>query len=312
MAKLTSTQAVTFIVALGIAAPAVAGQAVPRTSGTSGTATSSGSSSGGGSSSSGGGSSSSSGSGGASAPVGASGQSMFGGEFRSAPSRIASGNNSRTGTAAARPAPAPGGVSSGGSDSSSSSRIGDLADGFSGGNASARTRNGQPIVGSAAVRPFNQGNPELVSFPFYGPWGLWYPWYGGFGWNTGYVTYNPWMYGATRWYWSPYGMWYDPYSYWDPFYGSRDSGYARERAPRVEKTTGEIRIKANPDTAKVYIDNALVGTVDEFNGLNDGLEVEKGRHVIELRAEGYVTKSEEITVKAGTKLTVRINLKEKK
>jgi hypothetical protein len=245
---------------------------------------------------------------------------MFGGEFRSTPSRIASGNSSRTGTAAARPAPAPGGIASGSSEnatssSSSASRFGSgLSQGFGGDPTATRNRNGRPITGAAAARPVGvgvgNGSFEFVSFPFYGPWGLWYPWGGGYyGWDS-YLMYNPWHYGATRWYWGPYGMWYDPYSYWDPFYGG--SVYSTEREPRVERTTGSLRIKANPSDDKVYIDNALVGTVDEFDGLNDGLEVERGRHTLEIRADGYVTKTQEINVKVGTKQTIRINLKEKK
>ena len=318
-----SMRAVTFLVAATIAAPAMAGQAVPRTSGTATASSGSSGGGGGGSSSSGSsGSSGSSSSGGSSGPVGASGSGMFGGEFRSMPSRIASGNSSRTGTAAARPAPAPGGIASGGGDASASSSAGsrfgsDLSQGFGGDPSAVRNRNGRPITGAAAARPVgiggggNPGSFEFVSFPFYGPWGLWYPWGGGYGgWNS-YLMYNPWSYAATRWYWGPYGMWYDPYSYWDPFYGS--GMYSRtEREPRVEKTTGALRIKANPSHAKVYIDNALVGTVDEFDGLNDGLEVERGRHTLEVRAEGYVSQTQEINVKVGTKQTIRVNLKEKK
>jgi hypothetical protein len=131
----------------------------------------------------------------------------------------------------------------------------------------------------------------------------------GFGWNYGFMSYNPWGYGATRWFWSPYGLWYDPYGYyWDPYwdsYGGRS--VVKEKEP--EKTTGGLRIKSNVSTAKVYIDNALVGLVDEFNGLSDHLEIERGRHVIEIRADGYKTFSEEINVKAGSTLTVRGNLK---
>ena len=47
---------------------------------------------------------------------------------------------------------------------------------------------------------------DFVSFPFYGPWGGWYPWcYVGFGWGLGFVDYDPWFYGATSWYWGRYG-----------------------------------------------------------------------------------------------------------
>jgi hypothetical protein len=242
---------------------------------------------------------------------------MFGGESRSTPSRIASGNGSRTGTAAPRPAPAPGGVATGGgSESSSSSRVGsgsEVYQGFGGDPSFVRTRNGRPITGTAAVRPNapGLGGGDFVSFPFYGPWGTWYPWYSGFGWNLGFVTYNPYYYGAARWFWSPYGMWYDPYTYWDPFWSYGGGGYYREREPKVENTIGSIRIKASPANAKVYIDNALVGLVEEFDGLNENLDIEGGRHTLEIRADGYATYSEEIDVKAGKTRTVRVNLKKK-
>lgn len=174
----------------------------------------------------------------------------------------------------------------------------------------ARSRGNRPVSGSAVARPAG----DYVSFPFFGPWGRWYPWYtGGFGWNLGFVTYNPWRYGATRWIWGRYGLWYDPWDYWlDPYWAS--SGYYRSEpsAPKPKSTIGSLRIKANPSSAKVYIDNALVGLVDEFDGLGDYLELEGGRHVLELRAEGYVTHTQDIEIKPGKTQTVRVSLKEKK
>jgi len=181
------------------------------------------------------------------------------------------------------------------------------------------------LTGSAVARPLpigggGGGGGDFVSFPLYGPWGTWYPWYGGFGWNIGFVTYNPWYYGAARWYWGPYGLWYDPFTYWDPFYGMYwDQGYGGGYSSgegggssKAKETTGSLRIKASPDSAKVYVDNALAGLVGEFNGLNDHLDLEGGRHTIELRADGYVTQSHEVDVKVGTTQTIRFNLKQKK
>jgi hypothetical protein len=247
---------------------------------------------------------------------------MFSGnEFKSTHSRIPSSTATRTGSAEARRAPAPGGVATGGdpATSSSSRTSADLFQGFGENAAVGRSRNGAPLTGSAVARPIIGGGGDYVSFPFYGPWGNYYPWYGGFGWNFGFVAYNPWYYGATRWFWGPYGMWYDPYMYWDPFYygggysgGGGGSGYDEGKLKDPKKTTGSVRIKANPGTASVYIDGALAGKVEEFSGLNDHLEIEGGRHTIEIRAEGYVTKSEEINVKVDTTQTVRINLKKKK
>jgi hypothetical protein len=169
-----------------------------------------------------------------------------------------------------------------------------------------RTRNGQPVVGTATARPVGG---DVVSFPFYGPWGYWFPWYTG--WDLGfYGYYNPWRYGATRWYYNPWGMWYDPFTYDPYYYGDYGRDYEDEKEP---ETMGSLRIKANVDSAKVYIDGALVGTVDEFNGLKSYLEnVDGGRRVIELRAEGYETFKGEVDVKVGSVTTFRASLKKLK
>jgi hypothetical protein len=170
-----------------------------------------------------------------------------------------------------------------------------------------RPRGDLPVVGIAAERP---ARADLVSFPFFGPWGRWYPWYTpGFGWNFGFVTYNPWYYGSTWWGWSRYGFWYDPFAYvWDPFWYSNSYGARESRAPEPAKTTGSLRIKANVDEAKVYIDGALAGTVDEFNGLSEHLELESGSHVLELRADGYQTYTDDVIVEIGKTRTVRISM----
>lgn len=173
----------------------------------------------------------------------------------------------------------------------------------------SRDRNGQPVVGIARYRPSiaQPALPIVVA-----PWYNWYPWYSGFGWNFGYVTYAP--YGG-NWLWGPYG-WYDPWyhnSFYAPSYsgsysGSYDESY-RERETRRE--VGSIRLRVNPDAAQVYIDGALVGTVKEFSGLKNHLELDGGPHKIELRADGYETYTGEITVEVGKTLTERIRLKKK-
>jgi PEGA domain-containing protein len=179
----------------------------------------------------------------------------------------------------------------------------------------SRTRDGRATVGTAVPR---QRNTSLISFPLYGPWGGWYPWYGsGFGWNLGFVTYNPWYYGATRWYWGRYGLWYDPYiydPYWfDPYYQGYGGGggYSshRENYDEPKRMTGTIRLKAKPSAANVYVDGALVGTVNDFDGLSDHLELDGGKHTLELRADGYQSYRGEIDVEVGKTLTERVSLK---
>jgi PEGA domain len=169
------------------------------------------------------------------------------------------------------------------------------------------------LTGFAAPRPYyGTGSADYVSFPFYGPWGYWYPWYtSGFGWGLGYMFYDPWAYGATSWYWGRYGMWYDPYSYsWDP--GSYGGSYSSSSSgSKARETTGALRIKANVGDAKVYVDGALVGLAKEFSGLSGHLELEGGHHKLELRAEGYLNYARDIDVPIGKVKTIRMSLKKK-
>jgi len=155
-----------------------------------------------------------------------------------------------------------------------------------------------------------------VAFPFFGPWGQWYPWYtGGFGWGGSMFGYNPWNYGGTCWQYGRYGAWYDPYSYcWDPSWsdpGYYGSGGARTSAPKAKETTGTLRLRVTPSDANVYIDGALVGTVEEFNGLTEHLEVDGGHRTLKLVADGYQTYTGDINVSVGRTQTVRVTLKKK-
>ena len=183
------------------------------------------------------------------------------------------------------------------------------------GSSAGRDRDGRAVVGSAVPRTFN--DLTYVSFPLYGYWGSWVPWYGsGFGWNAGFLYYNPWTYAGTNWYWGRYGPWYDPWGYtpyYDPYssYYGGGGGGGGSSAPKVKSTIGSIRLKANVSSARVYVDGALYGTVDEFDGLSNHLELDGGRHMLELRADGYDTYTKEINVEAGKTLTHRASLKKK-
>jgi len=180
-------------------------------------------------------------------------------------------------------------------------------------SSNVRTRGGQPVSGVAVPRPPFSG--DSIGFPFWGPWGSWYPWYsGGFGWGVGFYGYSPWLYAGTCWGWGHYGAWYDPYGYcFDPYwgvsYGYSGGGAAPE--PKYKETTGSVRLRVSPSTAKVYIDNALAGTVDEFNGLNDHLTIEGGHHDLKLVADGYQTYTGDINIEIGRTNTVRVSLKKK-
>ena len=76
------------------------------------------------------------------------------------------------------------------------------------------------------------------------------------------MTYDPWVYGTTRWVWGRYGLWYDPYGYYDPYYAGYGYGYGGggySSSSSEPSLTGSIRLKASPSSAKVYIDGTLDG-----------------------------------------------------
>lgn len=180
----------------------------------------------------------------------------------------------------------------------------------------ARDRNGRPVVGTAVPRrSINTGSRTSV---IVGPAGWWYPWYGpGLSWNLGYVGYDPWLYGSTSWIYGRYGLWYDPWGYSGYGYGYGSpypyAPYAgsEERYAETGELTGSLRLKVKPDTAKVYVDGALMGTASEFAGLFHHLELPAGAHELQFRADGYEPYTVDITVAAGKTMTERISLKKK-
>ena len=153
--------------------------------------------------------------------------------------------------------------------------------------------------------------------PLFGPWGRWFPLYS-LGYGYGYTVYDPWLYGSTRWIWGRYGLWYDPYDpygydgYYGGYYGGGYYGGGGGYSSSESAATGSIRLKANVDSAKVYIDGTLMGTVDDFDGLTGHLVLAGGPHQLELRADGYETYSADITVAVGKTTTERVTLKKKK
>jgi hypothetical protein len=89
-----------------------------------------------------------------------------------------------------------------------------------------------------------------------------------------------------------------------------DDGPEHREDSSAQRPSGSLRFRASPTAARVYVDGALAGTVDDFDGLSNHLRLEAGRHHIELRADGYEAYSTEVMVPAGRTLTTRANLKQ--
>jgi PEGA domain len=228
--------------------------------------------------------------------------------------RTAPAGSTTVGTAVDRPS---GGASSGGSTgsgggSSSPGSIGSSGGGSSGNGGAVgrgpngqpvtnRDRNGRPIVGTAMAglaTVTGLPGPTFGQFdPYFGSAGLlWDPWYDS-------LFYDP---------FDPFGYGYNAFRYggsYNPTMGRGGAGGTES----VSHLTGSLRIKASPETATVYVDGVRAGAAKEFDGLlSHHLVLEAGPHQLELRADGYETYHETITVDVGKTLTERLSLKKTK
>jgi hypothetical protein len=201
-----------------------------------------------------------------------------------------------------------------------------------------RNRDGRPMTGLAVARERSGAGISAL-----GSWGLYYPWYGSaFNWSFGYAPYNPYLSGYGRWTWGRYGLWADPYDpfgygygpgfgygpafgygYTDPLYadlyasaygyggGSSGGGYSSSRGSERPEPTGTVRLRVKPSQGKVYLDGAMIGIVDDFDGLGSHLAATAGRHDIEIRADGYEPLKLTVNVEADKTITARGSLKRK-
>ena len=128
----------------------------------------------------------------------------------------------------------------------------------------AAQRRGGPAHGGG-------GRQAVVVRPAYGP-----SYYGGF--------YDPFFWGYPGWY---------PYGFYAPVYGA---GYGRP--------TGSARLQVTPKQAEVYVDGYLAGTVDDFDGFLQRLDVPAGEHELTLYLPGYRTIHQNVLFRPGD--TVKI------
>lgn len=98
--------------------------------------------------------------------------------------------------------------------------------------------------------------------------------------------YDPFFWGYRGWY---------PYGFYGPYYPP--DFYRHERV-------GSARLQVTPREAEVYVDGYLVGTVDDFDGFLQRLDVPAGEHDLTLYLEGYRTVHQKVLFRPGS--TVKI------
>jgi len=118
------------------------------------------------------------------------------------------------------------------------------------------------------------------------------------------VYYGPSIYRGYRgWYGSPYG-WYDPFYYPYPMYYSQwyppYYGYGRGF-----DISGSLRLQVTPRQTEVFVDGYYAGTVDDFDGVFQRLNIEPGEHDIELFLPGHRSLQQKVYLQPGRTFSVR-------
>ncbi len=116
----------------------------------------------------------------------------------------------------------------------------------------------------------------------------------GFGWGYGYPIYGyPYFYSP---FWWGYG----------PYWGGYPGGYSYPYYPYPYYYPGaQVRIQVQPRQAEVYLDGYLVGTVDNFDGTFQRLDVPLGEHNVILYSPGYRTISQRMLFRPATSYKIK-------
>jgi len=158
------------------------------------------------------------------------------------------------------------------------------------------TRGSAPARGSAVSRggAVAGGGVRPISPVFRG--GYYYPRYYypfSFGFYYGYPYYSPYYYPYG--YYGAYGAYGYPYGGY-PYYG----GYVSNDEARG---LGGLRITDAPKDAQVYADGYYAGTVDDFNGTFQHLDLSAGPHHVEVREQGQPPLQVDVNIVPGETIT---------
>jgi len=98
------------------------------------------------------------------------------------------------------------------------------------------------------------------------------------------------------------------YGYVGGYWGYPYGGYAYGYPGYAVATYGGVKIENAPPESAVYADGYYVGTVDDFNGSFQKLNLEPGAHHIEvMRPGGAPPASVDVNIRAGQTVTFRAN-----
>ena len=136
--------------------------------------------------------------------------------------------------------------------------------------------------------PYYYGGYPAFYGPYLSGYAFGYPTWGfsvgfGFGYGYGYPAYGYPAYGYPGYPYPAYGYPYRPY--------------------------GGVRIDVPQRDAEVYLDGYFAGSVDNYDGTFQQLNIEPGAHKLEIRAPGFSTVSFDVNVEPGRTITYRTSLR---
>lgn len=105
--------------------------------------------------------------------------------------------------------------------------------------------------------------------------------------NYRYGFYDP--------FWGP--MW-SPFGWYGPYYNSAS----------YDPNESSARLQVKPRTAEVYVDGYLAGTVDDFDGALQRLNLPAGEHTLTLYLEGYQTMTQKVLFRPRATLNLKYDL----
>ena len=143
-----------------------------------------------------------------------------------------------------------------------------------------------PQVRVARPRAVTASRPVVVSRPTVFVGGYYYPTF-----YRASLWHSPWYSG---YYGYGYGSYYPVY-YQYPIYGPG----------RYYDQGGSVRLQVSPREAEVFVDGYFAGTVDDFDGVFQRLNIAPGEHEVQVYLDGHRSFSQRFYLQPGKSFTIR-------
>ena len=115
--------------------------------------------------------------------------------------------------------------------------------------------------------------------------------------------YYPSLYRASLWY-DPWGPGYYGYYGYGPYYQVQIPIYGRGRGYGYDRS-GSVRLQVSPRQAEVFVDGYFAGTVDDFDGVFQRLNIESGEHEVQVFLTGYRSFTQRFYLQPGKSFNIK-------